>query len=531
MLTLKLKIKNTDNNELMCDYINSYSHIFYKLYNNAELIEDSTFLKSLQNNHICSYTINCLKVDVKMKLNQHLTFEKKKIKQLQDLRNRIENEDFIGKNKRRNKFKIFQKISYLENTIGKNICFGRKDLLRKITKLKQEIQFKNLDEQTKIKKQILVDRILTEYRTNRKIPFYIVGEQMKKGGNRKINFDLNNQKIVFKPNVKTKIELEFYCGRNQKHLLNQIQESSNNSTQPLTVSISNEYIYLTYDESKLNGTSFCLKSLKEEQKNVISKESKKELFKIHIREHEKQLMSNKLEHRIASIDLNPNFIGFSIVDYEKNSLFKENHEKNNQKVIFTKCYNFTELNKKNGKSSNNNSKQVNKRNFEIIEVYKNIFELCKNFKVSKFAIEDLDFKSKIEFASKEANRQTKNIWNRGLQMNQIIKRTNSLGIKLIKVNPVYSTFIGNLIYDFYDPISSSIEIGRRAFYKYQKSNNLFDSLNRINQERLNHLLGENMSYKNWKDLYSKISKLDYRNKLIKKSFSFKNRKSKVLIIS
>ena len=84
-------------------------------------------------------------------------------------------------------------------------------------------------------------------------------------------------------------------------------------------------------------------------------------------------------------------------------------------------------------------------------------------------MEDLDFKEKgISENHKEANRQTKNIWHREKTINLINKYRNTIGIKLIKVNACYSSFIGNIKYNYFDPLNAAIEVGRRGITKYLK---------------------------------------------------------------
>ena len=146
-------------------------------------------------------------------------------------------------------------------------------------------------------------------------------------------------------------------------------------------------------------------------------------------------------------------------------------------------------------------------------------------------MEDLDFKNTVNNESKEFNRLTKTIWNRVLQTNQIVKYCNILGMKLEKVNPIYSSFQGNLIFKDYDPIASSRIIAERAYNKYEKGFSIYQGLERIDSEKLTYLLNKNISdTSSWKQLYSEIGKLSYRNKEISQSKNFIHRKSKVILI-
>jgi hypothetical protein len=62
----------------------------------------------------------------------------------------------------------------------------------------------------------------------------------------------------------------------------------------------------------------------------------------------------------------------------------------------------------------------------------------------------------------------KNLWNRELIENLINKKCTEGGYQLIKVNPVYSSLIGNLTNKIFDSAVVSIEITHRDAFKYNK---------------------------------------------------------------
>ena len=107
-----------------------------------------------------------------------------------------------------------------------------------------------------------------------------------------------------------------------------------------------------------------------------------------------------------------------------------------------------------------------------------------------------------------------------------------MGLNLVEVNPVYTSFIGNMIYDDQDPIASSLEIGRRGIVKFLKGSSIYPKVSRINQEKLNYLLGENVDIEGlgWKQLYKRIYLLRYRNPIHigLKDISLKKYTSKVI---
>jgi len=520
MITLKLKIKSINNSKLLDQYINKYTFAFYKLYNNFELCVDKPFINSIKSD-FCNYTMTCLKADVNMKIDRWKTIQKQQQTLLattqKELNNFVANTVF----QKRRKYKLIQKVARIKKSIGKNICFGSKSLLREITQLKQTIKLGFLTETELLEKQIIVKGKLAKFKESRKIPIYLIGDKTSKG-NRKCDFDLINNKLTYKHSRYEKINIEFYEYKNYKQKLKKLQELTTAYQIPLTVTLSNTHVYLTYDEARLNGVAFPKNELNRKRKLVISKEGLKQLYIDTKREYDLFLSQSKIKNRVAGIDLNPNFIGFNITDF------------NSKKILISKCYSLEFLNIKTGKSSVDNKYQTNKRIHELIHIYKNIFELCKHYKVEKFSIEDLNFKKKVNTESKEFNRQTKNIWNRELQLHQIRKHCNIQGIRLELVNPLYSSFQGNLIYKDFDPIAASKIISERGLNRYKKGYSILGNFDRINQEKLDYLLGENISKisdcTNWYKLYKVIGKFPYRNKVISQSKHFNHRKSKILEI-
>ena len=326
------------------------------------------------------------------------------------------------------------------------------------------------------------------------------------GGNRKISFNLKNNEIVFKPNRNDRINLSFYSGKKQDITLAKIQQFADNKLIPLTVRIDNSYIYITYDEELFHGYSFNEKECKAEQKLHINKEVKKNIYIKWKNEQKERKGYNKVKNRYLAVDLNPKYIGLSILDKTDNDF----------KVIYTEGIDLSKLSLKLSLSSSDSKqvKQNNKRKHEIKEVWKYIFNVCRHYKVSNFVMEDLNFKvENVNSKNKELNKQVKNLWYKGLTINTIKKRCNEMGLNHIDVNPIYTSFIGNMIYSYFDPISASIEIGRRGIYRYKKGYNIYPDIARINQEKMNYLLGENVVVNglSWKQLYSIISVLRYRN--------------------
>lgn len=546
MLTQKLYITETTDDTLLVEYQQAYTKLFYKLYNNAELMADDDFIKSQLNEYIDRTIYEYCKIDVKVKLKQYETSRNKKLTQIEEITKLLEKDNFVTKKDKRYKYKLINKLAKLKRTIDNNITFGGKQLVRDIEKLNRSInllnnELTNLKQNKDIKlkqikelentikdKQTILAKYRSEFKENRQLGITLIGTANEKG-NRKFNFDLNNNLIVFKPNKNTKIHINFkYRDNKTKELLSKLQELADDKQIPLTINIKGKYIHLSYDNEYINGYSFNQNECNREKSTLSDPEEKKQVYIKFIREQEEKKKLNKIENRYLSVDLNPNYIGLSIFDSKDNLV---------NKIIYTELIDLTKLNKKLKKSSSDSKqiKQNNKRKYEITIVWKHIFALAKHYKVYNFIMEDLEFKQKNkETKGTEFNRQTKNLWNRGLIDNLINKYCQNMGLNKVKVNPVYSSFIGNMIYTYPDPVSASLEIGRRGIVKYIKGGSIYPELSSINQEKLNYLLGENVdkTWSNWKELYAIIPLLRYRNPVEGlKANNLGSYKSKCMILS
>ena len=168
--------------------------------------------------------------------------------------------------------------------------------------------------------------------------------------------------------------------------------------------------------------------------------------------------------------MNPNYIGWSIVDWKSESEFN---------VIKSGIYSIKELNDKDfdlkGKHYSSDSKEriylSNKRNYETLEIAKNIINKAIYYKCQIVSIEDLKITSDDKNKGKKFNKLVNNLWNRNALVNNLTKRCNIFNIKLLKVKPEYSSFIGNFLYrslNLPDMVLASIELGRRAYEFYNQ---------------------------------------------------------------
>ena len=333
-----------------------------------------------------------------------------------------------------------------------------------------------------------------EFQEQKLIPLYIVGEKSRYG-NRKVAIDLENNKILLKLNKQTQIELTIpeVSSNNHKLYLEKLDELTKKKQLPLTFSINQEHIFLTFDELRLTG----IQEIK------------------------------KKNNRIMSLDLNPNYVGYSIIDWIN---------KDKYKIIKTGIFSFLEINKKENKVKKNFKKferneqhqyLKNKRNHEIVEVIKKLVNIAKSHNVESFSVEKLKMSPKDHGRGKRYNKLCNNSWNKSLFRNQLIKRLKFYDIKFYEILPQYSSFIGNLLYRnlrLPDQILSSIEMNRRTFMfvgkfiKFDKSiapkdKIIFPSF--CSNKKVVSISLEEIGYnpnrtENWKDLYGKIKTLEIR---------------------
>lgn len=522
MLALKLKIKETTNDERLEEYQRQFTGLFYDLYSNAELLEDKGKKQELLEKFplFDASMFESVTSDVRTKLKQHQTNIKKKRKEIKELEEMLEENDFEkGIHGRRSKFKVIKKLAKKKRNLEKDSCFGGKATLRSITKFSQQIQCltKRLvkeEDSEKInemlvsldEKKVLLSDCKQEFQDNRMLGIYVIGRALDKG-NRKVSFDLNNNKITFKPSKGDHIEIVMEdVGTKRRRIMKRLQAMAENKTMPLSVRITNDEVIILYDEMLLAGFSFNDVECKKKQKLCSTDEEKKHVFIEFKREQEGRMLLGKLPNRWMAVDLNPFDIGITVADVVNGKIVFIHKERISLELLGEKL----------GLPSHHKKqkKQNNKRKHEIKHVWKHIFGLAKHFQCSRFVCEELELNEKP--GNKEANRKVCNLWHLTLTKNLITKWCNELGIIKIEVNPAYSSFIGNIIHkDDFDCIASAKEILRRGVNRFKKGGSLHPPLSEIAVERLTHLLQENADSvgNTWQTMFKAVSlaKLRYRN--------------------
>ena len=562
MVTKGLDIVSCSDDELLESITFQATGLYHKLYNNMELAGDDGFIAQMRE-QFPMMDASLYESTFVMAKATYFSLEeirKSKEEELCYIGKKLDSGVFSTMYEKTEKYFLEKKRMRIEKTKGRNITFGGKGSLRGITITKQKIKSKSLEleelllwkpighkEKTEkqkmidsLKKEIkitekLLERYLAEYKKNRLSGVYIVGRACE-GGNRKIDFDLLNNKAVFKINKKNRIELTFapLRGKVFRRDIEKLQNAIDKNLIAVTVRITKTMIFLSYDEQKLEGYAFDTVGYKKEIKELglTDQNDRKRIYMEFCKEQENRFFANKLKNRFAVVDKNPYEISVVIGDKLTNG--------GKFHTIYERVFDLTNLCKKLGLPSSDprQIKQNNKRKTEIAEIWKYVFSLMSHFKVGNFIQEDLTIKPKTsaEKEFKEFNRQTKNVWHRSLTDQLIAKYTNKLGIKLIEVEPCYSSFIGNMNFSQYDPIAAAYELLRRGIVKYIKGRSFFPDTSRICLEKLDYLKSKNSETNSWVGMYKDIvhAGLRYRNrdkKLLWIEHYLNNKKSKVLIFA
>ena len=325
-------------------------------------------------------------------------------------------------------------------------------------------------------KQYLKGLITKEqFKQKRLMPLCSIGERQY-AGNRLFDFDFVNRVVVFKPSNGVRKEIQF-CPVKKKlaNELAEVQELVSQKKMPVTVKFTDKHLFLIYDESLIYNEAY--KGLK--------------------------------HNRVLGIDMNPNYIGVSVIEFDKDDEFK---------VLHKEVYNLIALTKPSGESSQHKKSKyyTNKLKYETLAIAHRINKLVDYWKCSKLAIEDLSIKPKDQKKGKTFNRLSNNKWERSLFVDKLKMLSGIHGYEFVEVNPAYSSIVGNFAYgneNTPDMVAASIEIARRAYKKFEKGWFYPKFSVETQDERWKQTLG---GVKTWKNLFQKVkeAKLKYRFLLV-----------------
>ncbi len=329
------------------------------------------------------------------------------------------------------------------------------------------VRFRN-DNFTKRYKNIISKDVFKE---NKYLPFTNYGEKAEKG-NRKFYIDLDNNKVVLKLSKNKHINLNLPKLKTKLYKdLCMLEELMENNQIAVTFKLDKNELYISY-------------------KPIIQQ-------KIYLK-----------DNRILAFDLNPNYIGYSILEFNGIDFT----------IIKADCIELKEINDGN----------TNQKSNGLIKVSKQLIQVMKSYSVGNIAIDDVSISSK-DYGKGAALNSCLNKWNRNIIVNNIKKRCRIEGMKVYLVNPKYSTTIGNLMYDYFDPINSSIEIGRRG-YLYNKlgmEDLLYPDLT-LKNEWIQRKDEAGICFKSWVEIHNwlKNTNLRYRVLLPEKETVFRRKRIK-----
>jgi hypothetical protein len=344
-----------------------------------------------------------------------------------------------------------QEAKQIYNSSGKGVVFGGK-------KLFQERQ------QGKISRE--------DFEILKLSSIYSVGAASD-GSNRKFQI-ISSDKIIFQPSRQEHFELTL--PKLRKNLAKDLERLINLQGKiPITYHLDTNFIWITFENNDLYSI----------KRDIIP-------------------------DRIFAIDLNPNYIGYAVVDWKSSDDF----EIIDSGVFSTKAI--------------SNIKQVNhdKLRYEQTKIADRLVNLAKHFGCETFALEKLQTGTGNRGFGRHFNRLCNNSWNKNWLIYQIKKRCSLNKIQTLDVLCQYSSYIGNLAFrdsNLPDQCLAAIEISRRAYefdHQYvKKDKNIQKNIVFLTSEKLLEKVRQSLeelhfspAWKDFKDLCSqiKIRKLRYR---------------------
>lgn len=417
MQTLKFNIEH-EFTDLIIEYQRQYSILFHSAFK---------YFNNLNNelSVISNYITNNSELIQKLKLLNNIElmnswFIQSAIKEAYQLFKSYQSklDEYNQKLERKQELLNKDKLTYLENKE-----------LRKLSKVKfPKVIFGGKQNFIQRCKQQISKE---EFKLKRLNPLYSIGTAKPYKGNRFFRISESLDEVIFQPDRNNHYKLQLIgVTKGYKQILSKLYSLQQLKEVPITYKLSTEYIYISFEEEKLYKEEYNFK---------------------------------KIRDRYCALDLNPNYIGYSIIDWKSS---------NEYTIINSGVYSFKELNdiyKSLKETDSIDKKKVwlnNKRNYQIVEVAKNLINKCCYYKVETFVVEDLNIKVCDRNKGKNYNRLCNNTWVRNKFLNNIHKRCKIFNINYLEVKPQYSSFTGNIMFrhlNLPDQVLSSIEISRRGY--------------------------------------------------------------------
>jgi len=285
-----------------------------------------------------------------------------------------------------------------------------------------------------------------ELRAGRLSPLVSIGSadsgSARRFGNRKFRLldDLSGIRILMPGKKWMEVKFSARLSKNYLKIIRLLYEHQVAGDMPITYKIDAQYVYISY-------------KVKELYKNVKIVNRPKQI-----------------QDRVLAIDLNPNYVGWSVVDWKSHSDFHIVESG----TITIKDLNDAEyaLKKQHLPSSHRKRKKItNERHNEIFLVSNTLVETAVHYGCSLFGYEQLAIVTKDNKKGTNFNRLINNQWLRRPLVDNIRKNCAKYDIECLEVFCEYSSFVSNFVFrdcNLPDMCLASIEIGRRTYEYYHQ---------------------------------------------------------------
>ena len=187
-----------------------------------------------------------------------------------------------------------------------------------------------------------------EFQLKKLRPIYSVGESPQKG-NRKFSIITENH-IIFKPIKEEHFLLEITPNKNYQKYLLELSDLASQKKIPIDFKLDLEYIYVGFDLNKLKS---------------------------------ERIISEKIKDRYFAIDMNPNYVGYTVIDWI---------DEKNYKIVDKGAFSLKDLNdydnSLNGKGFSSESKErkyiSDKRNYEISDIAHKLERIANHYQCEFF---------------------------------------------------------------------------------------------------------------------------------------------------
>ncbi len=252
-----------------------------------------------------------------------------------------------------------------------------------------------------------------EFRESRLVPLCVIGEANKSGNGRFKIRDFKHVDFV----IKGKTVFTFKLHDKRLRILDDLKKLQDNKEISITYKVTKNNICISFDKKKV----------------------RREFPKLKAERH-------------LSMDLNPAFIGITVFDDIDGQ----------QNLKTAVVLDLSEILKRHEDSKSASDSEIsnyynNKRKFELKELNQRIFNLAKHYGAQYIDVENLHFKH-------ATGRKCTTQWNKTLTVDSLEGKCIRSGIELLKINPAYTSIIGNIIHDYNMPdmCRAALEVGNRS---------------------------------------------------------------------